>query len=325
MSKRASAFSDTGSQHGNGRPQADTDAASSSYRRTSCNTCATGSRPRCGRRRQARTLTDIIEDLNPVIIGWRNYYRYANRAWEEFATLDWWLGPAHHVLGAEKTRQSVVGGHPPYLPTVQKWEADAMATGQHTHRSVRRSQAPTLPRPGHTHTERMEQPGRVVPQRSRQVLGCNQRPCEAVRATPVANGYAWRAGCRETCTSGSARGMKKPTPATGQGASSLLYIGVHRFARSDTGRRFRRVSRGARPLEARGRRQLAAARLTCEMRNGGQGRPCGADDSAQQMHARITRPVGRDIAEPNLEGARELDQIRSIRSAGSCGRPNSSA
>lgn len=38
-----------------------------------------------------RTLTDIIEDLNPVIIGWRNYYRYAARAWEEFATLDWWL------------------------------------------------------------------------------------------------------------------------------------------------------------------------------------------------------------------------------------------
>ncbi|MFZ5700764.1 MAG: group II intron reverse transcriptase/maturase [Pseudomonadota bacterium] len=38
-----------------------------------------------------RTLSDLIEDLNPIIIGWRNYYRYANRAWKVFATLDWWL------------------------------------------------------------------------------------------------------------------------------------------------------------------------------------------------------------------------------------------
>jgi len=37
------------------------------------------------------SLTDLIDDLNPLIIGWRNYYRYANRAWKEFAKLDWWL------------------------------------------------------------------------------------------------------------------------------------------------------------------------------------------------------------------------------------------
>lgn len=38
-----------------------------------------------------RTLADLIDKLNPVIIGWRNYYRYASRAWKEFAKLDWWL------------------------------------------------------------------------------------------------------------------------------------------------------------------------------------------------------------------------------------------
>lgn len=38
-----------------------------------------------------KTLSDIIVDLNPVIIGWRNYYRYAARASKDFATLDWWL------------------------------------------------------------------------------------------------------------------------------------------------------------------------------------------------------------------------------------------
>ena len=38
-----------------------------------------------------RTLADIIDDLNPVITGWRNYYRYATRSGKEFAKHDWWL------------------------------------------------------------------------------------------------------------------------------------------------------------------------------------------------------------------------------------------
>ena len=36
-------------------------------------------------------LTNLIDDLNPVITGWRNYYRYASRAGKEFSKLDWWL------------------------------------------------------------------------------------------------------------------------------------------------------------------------------------------------------------------------------------------
>ena len=38
-----------------------------------------------------RSLADLIDILNPVVIGWRNYYRYASRAWKEFGKLDWWL------------------------------------------------------------------------------------------------------------------------------------------------------------------------------------------------------------------------------------------
>lgn len=38
-----------------------------------------------------RTLADLIDTINPMIIGWRNYYRYASRAWKEFGKLDWWL------------------------------------------------------------------------------------------------------------------------------------------------------------------------------------------------------------------------------------------
>ena len=45
-----------------------------------------------------------------------------------------------------------------------------------------------------------------------------ERPGQQVR-----HGEGNRAGCLETCTSGSQRGMKKPDPETGQGASFLLY------------------------------------------------------------------------------------------------------
>jgi hypothetical protein len=38
-----------------------------------------------------RTLGDLIDDLNPVITGWRNYYRYATRSGKEFAKHDRWL------------------------------------------------------------------------------------------------------------------------------------------------------------------------------------------------------------------------------------------
>ena len=38
-----------------------------------------------------KTLADLIDLLNPVILGWRNYYRYASRSRKEFAKHDWWL------------------------------------------------------------------------------------------------------------------------------------------------------------------------------------------------------------------------------------------
>jgi len=37
------------------------------------------------------SLADLIDNLNPLVTGWRNYYRYAGRAWREFAKLDWWM------------------------------------------------------------------------------------------------------------------------------------------------------------------------------------------------------------------------------------------
>jgi hypothetical protein len=36
-------------------------------------------------------LSELIDDLNPLITGWRNYYRHAMMACREFSTLDWWL------------------------------------------------------------------------------------------------------------------------------------------------------------------------------------------------------------------------------------------
>ena len=37
------------------------------------------------------SLVQLIRDLNPIIHGWRTYYRYATGASREFNKLDWWL------------------------------------------------------------------------------------------------------------------------------------------------------------------------------------------------------------------------------------------
>ena len=45
------------------------------------------------------SLAAIIDDLNPLILGWRTNYRHAMRARHEFRKLDWWLwGRIHRWL-----------------------------------------------------------------------------------------------------------------------------------------------------------------------------------------------------------------------------------
>jgi group II intron reverse transcriptase/maturase len=38
-----------------------------------------------------QSLEELLDELNPLIAGWRNYYRYATGAWKDFMHLDWWL------------------------------------------------------------------------------------------------------------------------------------------------------------------------------------------------------------------------------------------
>jgi len=38
-----------------------------------------------------RSLAYLIGTLNPIITGWRNYYRYATWACRDFSKLDWWM------------------------------------------------------------------------------------------------------------------------------------------------------------------------------------------------------------------------------------------
>jgi len=38
-----------------------------------------------------RTLASLLDELNPIIRGWRTYYRYATGAPHEFNALDWWV------------------------------------------------------------------------------------------------------------------------------------------------------------------------------------------------------------------------------------------
>ena len=86
-------------------------------------------------------------------------------------------------------------------------------------------QTPALPRPGPSHTERMEcHSGRVLPKGSRQVLGGNPRPRFTVRATRGSwpriesrirgNSHVrFGAGDEETCLSNGARRFIPTLPA----------------------------------------------------------------------------------------------------------------
>lgn len=38
-----------------------------------------------------QSVHNLIHKLNPLITGWRNYYRFATLAYAEFRKLDWWL------------------------------------------------------------------------------------------------------------------------------------------------------------------------------------------------------------------------------------------
>ena len=56
-----------------------------------------------------RTLADLIDDLNPVIMGWRNYYRYATRSGRSSPStmvavwrLKAWLGKKHGGASRKK-------------------------------------------------------------------------------------------------------------------------------------------------------------------------------------------------------------------------------
>ena len=52
-------------------------------------------------RRKIKSMTDVssngtslsqhIRDLNPLITGWRNFYRFAGMVYREFRKMDWWL------------------------------------------------------------------------------------------------------------------------------------------------------------------------------------------------------------------------------------------
>ncbi len=37
------------------------------------------------------TLADVIGRINPILLGWRNYYRYATWAYRDFVNLDYWI------------------------------------------------------------------------------------------------------------------------------------------------------------------------------------------------------------------------------------------
>ena len=106
------------------------------------------------------TLADLIDDLNPVVIGWRNYYRYAYSGMEGVRQARLVAVLARKILARQETRQSVRRKAAPYICRAGR-EAQRLATARQGTRPVRRRQAAAVPGPGPTHTERMERhPGR---------------------------------------------------------------------------------------------------------------------------------------------------------------------
>lgn len=49
------------------------------------------------RQTTGQSLSELLAPLNPQIVGWRNYYKYATGAWKDFMRLDWWLW--HRIQG----------------------------------------------------------------------------------------------------------------------------------------------------------------------------------------------------------------------------------
>jgi RNA-directed DNA polymerase len=68
---------------------------------------------RTTRSRTGESLRDLLKELNPLIAGWSNYYRYATGATKEFQHLDWWLwhriqgwlGKKHHKTSSHDIRR----------------------------------------------------------------------------------------------------------------------------------------------------------------------------------------------------------------------------
>src|SRR5271155_2213083 len=132
-----------------------------------------------------RPLADLIDSLNPIITGWRNYYRYAGRAWREFAKLDWWVDRriAHWVRRKHggATWNALLRRYHEHRPGERKRWSD----GTNKLRFFSDGGTSRFPRPGHPDTERMgNRPGVVFSTGRGLLLGRPQPPCAAhVRAT----------------------------------------------------------------------------------------------------------------------------------------------
>lgn len=76
-----------------------------------------------------QSLEELLDSLNPLITGWRNYYKYACRAWKDFMHLDRWLWlriqkwarVKHRKLSSQDIRRLYAR---PESPTRWTWGAD---------------------------------------------------------------------------------------------------------------------------------------------------------------------------------------------------------
>lgn len=112
-----------------------------------------------------QSLANLIESLNPVITGWRNYYRYATWATRDFSGLDWWLWERIGRWLRKKYRKATWRELcRRFRATAPKAAGDGSTDRNRCGSSGKEDRSASVP--GHTNTKRMERPRREVPKRS---------------------------------------------------------------------------------------------------------------------------------------------------------------
>lgn len=157
------------------------------------------------------TLASLIIKLNPILVGMEELLSVRHRRIPGVPSPRLLDMGARRALAEEEARRRVVAGAATPLPSQRPGKAATVDRRVQTTAVPLRRRDPPLPDPENRETERMEcAPDRPTAQSHAGLPGRILAPQTRLRPTHGrAIVHAWRAGCEETRTSGSERGMEK--------------------------------------------------------------------------------------------------------------------